>query len=59
MYCGLWEWSRKHGNRTARHKVRLVCLYLDAVQLVREESMNRFGMKNDRWTNDKRLGGRL
>lgn len=30
-----------------------------ALQVVRSESVKRFGMSNDRWTNDKRLGGRL
>lgn len=28
-------------------------------QMVREASNDRFGVNNDRWTNDKRLGGRL
>eukprot|EP00904_Undaria_pinnatifida_P007404 jgi/Undpi1/3794/HiC_scaffold_16.g07163.m1 len=34
-------------------------LLREAAKLVREESMKKFGMSNDRWTNDKRLGGRL
>lgn len=34
-------------------------LLRDAAKMVREASNDRFGVNNDRWTNDKRLGGRL
>ncbi|CAM9842669.1 unnamed protein product [Ectocarpus sp. 12 AP-2014] len=34
-------------------------LLRNVAKVVRSESMKRFGMSNDRWTNDKRLGGRL
>ncbi|CAM9475372.1 unnamed protein product [Discosporangium mesarthrocarpum] len=34
-------------------------LLRDAAKVVREESLERFGVFNDRWTNDSRFGGRL
>ncbi|CAN0030726.1 unnamed protein product [Scytosiphon promiscuus] len=34
-------------------------LLRNIAKVVRQESMKRFGMSNDRWTNDKSLGGRL
>ncbi|CAM9173274.1 unnamed protein product [Ectocarpus sp. 8 AP-2014] len=34
-------------------------LLRNVAKVVRSESMKRFGMSNDRWTNDKSLGGRL